>query len=286
MTARKNSYQASSARGTRISRRPLRVRGFTLIELLVVIAIIAILAAMLLPALAKAKQKARAVNCISNVRQWNMAWHMYCGDNKGSFSEGLNVGYKRGEWLESLKSSINRKPDLLDCPAAMKRPPSGQFNGSFDLAHAFPESVVDESARGTDRRLYSGYGMNNWVYNPPPSATAIQGRPAAFNWRKIDSVSKPTETPLMLDSMWRGGGPNHTDAPASYNGQWYNAKGGGSEMRHFAMKRHGRGIVAGFMDGSAHSVTIPDLWKLRWHKRFDTTYAKRINLFARYGWVN
>src|ERR1039458_4719242 len=56
--------------------------GFTLIELLVVIAIIAILAALLLPALAKAKQRAQATQCMSNMKQLQLAWNMYCGDNK------------------------------------------------------------------------------------------------------------------------------------------------------------------------------------------------------------
>lgn len=243
-------------------------RAFTLIELLVVIAIIAILASLLLPSLSRAKSKARAAVCISNLRQWGLIWTLYTDDNDGYFSVGHDVGWARGEWIKALQQYWTTKTEILKCPMATQPLYRNNNRRVAPEVYGGPFATYEHA---TGER--SSYGINNWVYNPPPQITQIQGRPTKYNWRRIPDEGA-NKIPLFLDSMWRGGGPFHTDRPPQSNGEW---AGAGAEMHHFCFDRHSGGINGVFMDYSVRKIGLKELWKLKWHREFDTNYKRPWN---------
>ncbi|MHC4647784.1 MAG: prepilin-type N-terminal cleavage/methylation domain-containing protein [Planctomycetota bacterium] len=236
--------------------------GFTLIELLVVAAIIALLVSIMIPALDRAKKQAKAAICMSNLHQWGLIWQQYTAENNGWFPQGTGVIWERGVWIVSLRPEWETNSNILRCPMAMKRLSSGQDYGGPFNTYVMP---IDEDEQGEPEE--GSYGINCWVYNPAPKVQDIQDRPTKWNWRTPDVKSAPY-VPLFGDTMWRGGGPYDHMEPPDYNGQW---SGFDVEMNHFCIDRHGAGTInILFLGWSVRRAGLKELWKLKWHRQFDT----------------
>ena len=113
-----------------------RRQAFTLIELLVVIAIIAILAAMLLPALARAKESGRRIACLNNLRQLSLAAQIYVGDNQGCYPPRSDTD----RWPDKLYENYGKSLSLLRCPTETVTPVSAGSSSSNNVADASPRS--------------------------------------------------------------------------------------------------------------------------------------------------
>ena len=234
-----------------------RRRGFTLIELLIVIAIIAILAAILFPVFAHAREKARQTNCISNVRQISLAMLMYCGDYDNAFPlvGGSNpVNLFIGSWIDTLQPYSDNL-QLFTCPSASDTSIDWRSNNDLLRNYGFPPAA-GSFVQGNPPiyRLVSFHGVARY-----DGLGGYSGGPLGmYNWpapsKRVTDLGRAGELVLISDHV-------RFDWGLSQGYVYYPA------IRHVVGTFQG-GVLMGqvccaFADGHGKSLQHQQYWEVR-----------------------